>query len=152
MYPRIRPITGDSTIKTETFIIPEVIKAEGPTFIKAGPIIPPIKEWDTLIGIPSMVQTNTHTIAPTSAARMKYSSITTGFTIPFPIVFATVTPKIKAAAKFQKAAHNTAANGESTLVETIVAIELAASFIPFRKSNRSASAIIKIINAVISKC
>jgi hypothetical protein len=54
--------------------------------------------------------------------------------MPFPIVFATLTPKIKKAAKFQKAAHRTAAPGDKTLVDTIVAIEFAASFIPFKKS------------------
>jgi len=64
------------------------------------------------------------------------------------MVLATLTPKMKKAAKFQNAAHNTAAPGESTFVETIVAIELAASFIPLRKSKRRAirMATITIVN------
>jgi hypothetical protein len=57
---------------------------------------------------------------------------------------------MKNAAKFQKAAQRTAVVGERTLVETIVAIEFAASFIPFRKSNRSATtiAIMTIVNII----
>ncbi len=64
------------------------------------------------------------------------------------MVFATCTPNRKKAAKFQKAAHKTAAVGDKTLVETIVAMEFAASFIPLRKSNRRAKtiAIITIVN------
>ena len=53
--------------------------------------------------------------------------ITSGFTTPFPIVVATVSGKIKKAIKLKNAAHHTAANGDNTLVETIVAIELAQS-------------------------
>ena len=41
----------------------------------------------------------------------------------------------KKATKFQNAAHKTAWNGVSTLVETMVAIELAASWKPLIKSN-----------------
>ena len=46
------------------------------------------------------------------------------------IVFATAVPRKNAAAKFQNAAHTTACRGVSTRVETIVAIEFAASFMP----------------------
>ena len=51
---------------------------------------------------------------------------------------------IKKAAKFQKAAHRTAAPGDKTLVDTIVAIEFAASFIPLRKSKSNAISIATI--------
>jgi len=47
--------------------------------------------------------------------------------IPEPIVFATAVPKMKNAAKLKKAAQMTALPGESTRVDTTVAIELAAS-------------------------
>ena len=73
-----------------------------------------------------------------------------GSIMPFPIVFATWIPKIKKAAKFQKAAHKTANPGESTFVETMVAIEFAASFIPFKKSNSKAIIIPAITTVNIS--
>jgi hypothetical protein len=69
-------------------------------------------------------------IAPITPDKItKLSTITTS-TIPVPIVFATCTPKKNAAAKLKNAAHNTAWKGVKTLVETIVAMEFAASFIP----------------------
>ncbi len=43
--------------------------------------------------------------------------------------------------KLKKAAHSTAYCGRSTRVDTMVAIELAASCNPLRKSNSSATAI-----------
>ena len=42
--------------------------------------------------------------------------------------------------KLKNAAHNTARRGDRTLVETTVAIELAASWNPLTKSNASAIA------------
>ncbi len=47
--------------------------------------------------------------------------------IPEPTVLATAVPKPNAAAKLKKAAQSTALPGDSTRVETTVAIELAAS-------------------------
>jgi hypothetical protein len=55
--------------------------------------------------------------------------------------------KRKAAAKLKNAAHRTAFRGVKTLVETIVAMEFAASFIPFRKSNSNANPMTKITSA-----
>ncbi len=46
---------------------------------------------------------------------------------PLPTVFAIAVPNTNAATKFQNAAHTTAALGDSTRVDTTVAIELAAS-------------------------
>jgi hypothetical protein len=55
------------------------------------------------------------------------AALAPSFTV-FAMVFATPwSLKIKKAAKLKKAAHTTAWNGDNTLVETIVAIELAAS-------------------------
>ena len=62
----------------------------------------------------------------------------------YPIVFATATPKPNPATALKKAAQITAILGERTRVETTVAIAFAASFIPFRKSNRSARAMMKM--------
>jgi hypothetical protein len=48
-------------------------------------------------------------------------------TRPFPTVFATAVPKVKAATKLKNAAQITALPGVRTRVDTTVAIELAAS-------------------------
>src|SRR6185436_773528 len=62
-----------------------------------------------------------------------------GSTMPLPTVAATATPKIANATKLKNAAQSTAHCGRSTRVETMVAMELAASWKPFMKSNASAS-------------
>src|ERR671937_189752 len=51
---------------------------------------------------------------------------------------ATLVPR-RRAAKFQNAAHTTAIRGDSTRVDTTVAIEFAASWKPLKKSNASAT-------------
>ena len=58
--------------------------------------------------------------------------------MPLPIVFATAWLKKRKAMKLKKAAQTTASWGLRTRVDTTVAIELAASCSPFRKSNASA--------------
>src|SRR6185503_11421053 len=78
-------------------------------------------------------------MAPMSPARMTSFVTTERSIIPLPIVFATAVPMTKAATKLKKAAHNTAFWGERTRVDTTVAMEFAASWKPFRKSNVSAT-------------
>ena len=78
------------------------------------------------------------TTAPTSPARITRVSTADTSIIPLPTVCATAVPKPKAATKLKKAAQATACMGERTRVVTTVAMELAASWNPFRKSNRSA--------------
>ena len=68
--------------------------------------------------------------------------------IPLPMVFATWVPSTKAATKLKKAAHSTATCGVSTRVETTVAMELAASWKPFRKSKVRATRMMKTRIAV----
>ncbi len=59
------------------------------------------------------------------------AKVTTSMSImPEPTVRATAVPKVNAATKLKKAAHRTALPGESTRVDTTVAIELAASWNP----------------------
>src|SRR5947208_9265035 len=62
------------------------------------------------------------------------------------MVLATAVPKVKAATKLKNAAQITATRGESTRVETTVAMELAASWKPFRKSKARATAQIRMAN------
>jgi hypothetical protein len=67
------------------------------------------------------------------------------------IVLATATPKPKAAIKLKNAANPTACLGVSTLVDTTVAIELAASWKPFVKSKAKATIIMMITRTKVSK-
>src|ERR1700761_6566667 len=60
--------------------------------------------------------------------------------MPDPTVLATCRPKNRKAMKLNTAAQNTATLGDRTRVETMVAMELAASCMPFRKSNSRATA------------
>ncbi len=62
--------------------------------------------------------------------------------MPEPTVLATAVPKTKAATKLKNAAQITAWTGDSTRVETTVAMELAASWNPLMKSKMSATAMI----------
>ena len=60
-------------------------------------------------------------------------------TTPLPMVAATCRPNTVKAMKLKNDAHSTAVNGRNTRVDTTVAIELALSCSPLRKSNSSAS-------------
>ena len=80
-----------------------------------------------------------HAIAPVSAPNTTTWSATSGSMMPLPTVLATCSPKNRNAMKLKNAAHTTAYCGRSTRVDTIVAIEFAASWKPFMKSNASAS-------------
>ena len=55
------------------------------------------------------------------------TSTTAGSMIPLPMVLATCSLNSAKAIKLKNAAHSTARNGVSTRVDTMVAIELAAS-------------------------
>ena len=80
-------------------------------------------------------------MAPISAPKITCPSTMSGEMIPVPTVCATCKPKNKKAMKLKNAAQTTATLGESTRVETTVAIELAASCRPLRKSKIRATAI-----------
>ena len=60
----------------------------------------------------------------------------------FAIVFATPILKMNSAMKFASAAHSTATRGERTRVDTIVAIEFAASWKPLMTSKISATTMV----------
>src|SRR5205807_6908907 len=66
-----------------------------------------------------------------------------------PIVLATRVPNIAKATKLKTAAQITAYRGDSTRVETTVAIELAASWKPLVKSKISATKTIKNARATV---
>src|SRR5512139_1059468 len=87
-----------------------------------------------------------HRMAPIRPARTTSRVTTVRSIMPWPRVFATWVPRTKAATKLKKAAHTTAFWGERTRVETTVAMELAASWKPFRKSNVSATRMMRTIS------
>src|ERR1043165_6188402 len=62
-----------------------------------------------------------------------------GSTTSFALVDATFVPNTRNATKLKNAAQATAIRGASTRVDTTVAMEFAASWNPFEKSNASAS-------------
>src|SRR5713226_7847336 len=64
--------------------------------------------------------------------------------MPLPMVLATAVPRRKAATKLKKAAQITASLGDKTRVETTVAMLLAASWKPFKKSKARATATVMI--------
>jgi hypothetical protein len=67
------------------------------------------------------------TVAPISPAKITAKVTIEMSTIPDPTVLATAVPKVKAATKLKNAAQMTALPGDSTRVDTTVAIEFAAS-------------------------
>ena len=67
---------------------------------RPAPMIPPIRAWDTLIGIPHFVQACVHRIAPTSAARTSICETDSTLRTEW-MDFATAVPNTKAATKFQ---------------------------------------------------
>src|SRR3954466_11662281 len=86
-------------------------------------------------------------MAPISPARITSRVTAERSIMPLPIVLATWVPSTKAATKLKNAAQATALLGDSTRVETTVAIEFAASWKPFRKSNVSATRMMKTTSA-----
>ena len=64
-----------------------------------------------------------------------------------PITFATDVPKMRNAIKLKNAAQATACRGVRTRVETMVAMEFAASWTPFVKSKTSAVAIMTMMKS-----
>ena len=112
-----------------------------PAFAMPAPTSPPTSACELLDGMPKPQVIRFQRIAPMSAPNTTRGSTTAAAMMPVPSVLATCRPKNRKAMKLKNAAQATAYCGRSTRVETMVAIELAASCSPFRKSNASATAI-----------
>src|SRR3954471_18187215 len=112
-----------------------------PTLATPAPTSPPISACELLEGMPSAQVMMFQAMAPVSAANTTRGSTISAATIPVPTVCATCAPKIRNATKLKKAAHITACCGRNTRVETMVAIEFAASCSPLRKSKARATVI-----------
>src|SRR5262245_14541981 len=110
-----------------------------PTLATPAPTSPPISACELLDGMPIAQVMTFQVMAPMSAPNTTRGSTMSAEMIPVPTVCATCAPKTKKAMKLKKAAQATACPGRSTRVDTMVAIELAASCSPLRKSNASAT-------------
>jgi hypothetical protein len=97
-----------------------------------------MRACDELVGSPKYQATTSQRQAATRVAKINSLLMMLILIIPLPTVPATCVPKNRKAMKLKKAAQMTANRGESTRVETTVAIEFAASLKPLRKSKSRA--------------
>src|SRR4051812_19291763 len=115
------PVTG-STFSCDQRITDQSLRADA----TAAPRRPPISAWLEELGIPKY-QVRTFQMMPASIAQKIVQMVTKWVsTIPAPMVFATAVPQ-SAPTKFRMAAMSTAWRAVRTLVETTVAMALAAS-------------------------
>jgi hypothetical protein len=121
------PITGATTMKMAIFITPAKMTESNPLLETAAPTSPPTRVCDELDGNPHHHVIKFQIIAAHTAAKISGKLIIPGSITPFPIVVATFKGKTRNATKLNIAASVTAHMGESTFVETTVAIELAES-------------------------
>src|SRR5712691_8395717 len=136
---RTKPPTGESTMAALVLARPPQTMALTPTLATPAPTSPPISACELLDGMPSAQVMTFQAMAPTSAPNTTRGSTMSAETMPVPTVCATCAPKMRKATKLKKAAHTTACCGRKTRVDTMVAIEFAASCSPLRKSNASAT-------------
>src|SRR5262245_38819069 len=136
---RTNPLSGERTIAALVFARPLHTIALTPTLAVPAPTRPPISACVLDEGMPNAQVMMFQAIAPMSAPNTTRGSTTSADTMPVPTVCATCAPKNRNATKLKNAAQATAVCGRSTRVDTIVAIELAASCRPLRKSNTSAT-------------
>src|SRR5712692_9031544 len=148
--PRVMPITGATTMKIRVLYQPEAMITENDerhplctaACIMAAPAYPPMRACEEEVGKPHHQVSTSHTIAPKRPARTTYWFTSSRRIMPRPMVLATAVPRKKAARKLKTAAQTTASLGESTRVETTVAMLLAASWKPFRKSKIKATTMV----------
>src|SRR4029453_7744978 len=136
--PRASPSSGDSGMNRMVFSRLLASRTPKPPLATPAPAKPPMSACDEEVGSPSHQVRKFQAMAPTSPAKITASLTTSGSTV-LPTVLATAVWKTRNATKLNTAAQMTAIRGVRTLVETTVAIELAASWKPLVKSNTSAS-------------
>src|SRR5204863_4908609 len=137
--PMVMPTSGAMTMKTPILMSPPGTSEPKPALITAAPAKPPMRACDDDVGRPQYHVIRAQKMAPARPARITHWSTMAGSTTPLPTVVATWTPKPKAATKLKKAAHTTACSGVNTRVEATVALELAASWNPWMKSQAGAT-------------
>src|ERR1041385_5580831 len=104
---------------------------------------------DELVGRPKYQVIRFQAIAPIRPHKITPWVTFSTCSMPLPMVEATAVPKKKAAMKLKNAAQITAYFGESTRVDTTVAMELAASWKPLMKSKVSAAMTISETNSKV---
>src|SRR5688572_11609400 len=154
--PSMKPANGEEIIGTKTFHSRPLFEVQppSPAFDQisapqllwaaaiAEPHRPPISACEDEDGSPRHQVIRFQTIAPSRAQMITCEvTLTTPVSIrPEAIVLATAVPA-KAPIRFMTAARITAWPGDSTLVATTVAMELAVSWKPLMNSNTSAARI-----------
>src|SRR5665213_1168553 len=134
-----QPSPGARKIPPTVLKTPSHTTADTPALAAPAPTSPPINACELDEGIPSRLVMTCQVIAPDSAPKITRASITLACTMPRPTVSATCRPNTRKAMKLKNAAAATAYCGRKTRVDTMVAMALAASFMPLRKSNASAT-------------
>ena len=120
-----------------------------PALAMAAPAYPPIRACEDDDGNPAYHVIRFQLMAPSRLARTTVASTTPMSTSSFPIGLATAVPNTNTAMKLKQPAQTTAAVGDSTRVETTVAIEFAASWNPLLKSKISATRMIAHTNQAL---
>src|SRR5689334_19685866 len=123
----MNPIRGERKMKRIVLLQPPEMIAEKPAFATAAPAYPPMSACDELVGSPKIQVIRSQIIAPVRPPNTTAKVTMLMSIMPAPTVLATAVPNVKAATKLKKAAQMTAFPGDSTRVETTVAIEFAAS-------------------------
>ena len=121
---------GDTTMKISVFVHPAGMITPSPALAMAAPAYPPMSACDELVGRPTYQVMRSQTMAPTSPEKITASVTELMSIMPEPTVFATAVPNPNAATKLKNAAQITAWPGDSTRVDTTVAMEFAASWNP----------------------
>src|SRR6185369_13247630 len=124
---RPKPSAGETTMPATVLPTPDQITGLKPALAMPAPSRPPISAWDDDDGMPASQVMMFQVMAPPSAPKITASETMLASMIPLPTVAATCWPKNRKAIKLKKAAQNTAYLAGSTRVETMVAMELAAS-------------------------
>ena len=125
---RMNPIIGDSTINNSVLLQPcGMMTCSVKALAMAAPAYPPIKACEDEVGSPHHHVSRSQMIAPKSPVSTTYWFTKAKSIMPLPMVLATAVPSTKAATKLKNAAQITASLGESTRVETTVAMLFAAS-------------------------
>src|SRR5690606_13713809 len=153
--PAMKPSTGELTIGTITFHSTPALRQTGsagsdqmiaskllPAAASAAPTSPPISACEDEDGSPNHQVIRFQMMPPMSAHRISCEPTSTTPTSirPEAMVLATAVP-VSAPSRFMPAARETACIGESTLVATTVAMELAVSWKPLMYSKVSATRI-----------
>src|SRR5437867_999595 len=127
--PTTRPMTGASGMNSTILRKLPTLTIDHPALATPAPTNPPMRACDDEVGSPKNHVITSQAIAPNSAPN-RTASLTADGLMVLPMVLATATPNTRNATKLNEAAHITANRGDSTRVDTTVAIELAESCQP----------------------